>query len=73
MLAIQYYNALRSNQVAVTLIDPGWVATDMGKRAGGEGGMPAEKSVEGIIEQIKKSAYPSSPAFVKFDGSLMPW
>ncbi|CDS02115.1 hypothetical protein [Sporisorium scitamineum] len=73
MLMIQYYNALHANTVAVGLIHPGWVATDM-RNTAGDGGMPVEKSVKGIIEVVEsKLSFENSPLFVKWEGAPLPW
>lgn len=73
MLMIQYYNALQEHRVCVGLIHPGWVATDMGNTAG-DGGMPVEKSVKGIVDIIgSKLTYENSPLFVDWEGRSMPW
>ncbi len=70
---VQYYNALRAHNVAVGLIHPGWVATDMGNTAG-DGGMPVEKSVKGIVEVVEsKLNFQNSPLFVDWQGERLPW
>ncbi|CAO1638009.1 unnamed protein product [Sympodiomycopsis kandeliae] len=73
MMFIQYYNSLQAQEVMVALIHPGWVATDMGKTAG-DGGMPAAKSVAGIVNVVQnKLTFANSPLFVDWQGQAMPW
>lgn len=73
MMFIQYCNSLQAQEVMVALIHPGWVATDMGKIAG-DGGMPAAKSVAGIVDVVQnKLTFANSPLFVDWQGQAMPW
>ena len=72
MVATQFYLALRNDKIAVGLLHPGWVATDMGKGAG-DGGMPIETSVDGLIKTIDALTFETSPWFADWQGKAMPW
>ena len=62
--------AAKERGVAVALIHPGWVRTDMG----GEGGLvSAGESAEGIRARIAEAAPADKPRFVAFDGQDIPW
>ncbi|MFT3729239.1 MAG: SDR family oxidoreductase [Terricaulis sp.] len=61
---------LRDKQIAVTLIHPGMVATDMT----GRNGIPAEESVRGILARIDALQLETSGLFVHAQtGEPLPW
>ncbi len=73
MVAVQLHNELHgSDGFTVVPIHPGWVATDMGRRAG-DGGMPVEKSVAGILKVVDKLRPQNSATFYNYDGTTLPW
>ncbi|KMT65282.1 SDR family NAD(P)-dependent oxidoreductase [Catenovulum maritimum] len=56
--------------IIVTLINPGWVQTDMG---GDEAPMSIEQAVQLMTKSIEKLTQAQSGQFIEADGSLIPW
>jgi len=72
MLAIQYHNELKDEGFTVVALHPGWVATDMGNKAG-SGGMDVNVSAEkclGVIEGLEQK---DSAGFFNYEGKTLPW
>jgi len=70
MLAKGMANDLRSRGVAVVVISPGWVATDMGGPAAPL--QPAE-SVAGMRAVIDRLGLADSGSFFDWQGQILPW
>lgn len=60
---------LRGRKIAVAILHPGFVATDM---TGGGGG-PVEESARGLIERIDEVTLETSGGFWHADGRGLPW
>ena len=60
---------LRSREIAVAILHPGWVSTEM---TGGSG-MPAAESVRGLVERIDQLTLENSGTFWHADGRVLPW
>ncbi len=60
---------LRSKGIAVGILHPGMVATDMT----GHSGIPVKKSVQGLLERIDGLSLESSGTFLHADGKELPW
>lgn len=61
---------LAADQVAVLLMHPGWVATDMG---GASAPLQIEESVAGMLQQVDGLKLASSGSFVDWSGAVIPW
>lgn len=61
--------ALRSRQIGVLLLHPGAVRTRMGPRDG----INPQDAVHGISERVRNFSMADSGAFIKYDGTEMPW
>lgn len=61
---------LRENGIAVVLLHPGYVKTDMTQ---GRGEITPEHSAKGLIEVIEKLDMHSSGSFIDYEGDLLPW
>ncbi|WAR46854.1 SDR family oxidoreductase [Methylomonas rapida] len=61
---------LRARSVGVLILHPGWVKTDMG---GKDALIDVEESVTGMRECIAGFTMAQSGAFLKYDGSVLPW
>ena len=61
---------LASEEMAVAVLHPGWVRTDMG---GPNGLIDSQTSVSGMIEVIRNLDLGSSGGFFNYDGTVIPW
>lgn len=61
---------LKSENIAVQMLHPGWVRTDMGTSSAD---ISAEQSASGIADRLEKLTMDQSGTFVNYDGSPMPW
>ena len=61
---------MRSLGVAVVLLHPGWVRTDMG---GTGADISPQESAAGILNQINMLTLAGSGAFLDYSGRRMPW
>ena len=61
---------LRSEAMAVAVLHPGWVRTDMG---GPNGLIDTETSVSGMVQVIENLTLETSGAFFNYDGTVIPW
>lgn len=61
---------LASENIAVLLLHPGWVQTDMG---GGAAPLQIEESVAGMLAQIDALTLADSGSFVDWSGKALPW
>lgn len=74
MLGINLYHELRPHGIAVVLLHPGQVATDMTRGVSGVGDfITPEMSAAGLIEQLDAVHSGTPPEFRHSDGSLLPW
>ncbi|XP_042881655.1 C-factor-like [Penaeus japonicus] len=61
---------LRSSNILVTSLHPGWVKTDMG---GKNAPLTVEKSILGIINTLHSLNEEYNGEFVQYDGKKLPW
>jgi NAD(P)-dependent dehydrogenase (short-subunit alcohol dehydrogenase family) len=61
---------LRPRGIAVAILHPGWVQTDM---TGGQGLIDAATSAAGLIERLDELTLATSGTFVHESGELLPW
>lgn len=61
--------ALHSREIGVLMLHPGAVAT----RMGAAGGITTKKSVRGIRQVIDDFSLQDTGAFLKYDGTRLPW
>ena len=61
---------LKNENIAVALIHPGWVKTDMG---GPNALIDKDTSVRGMTEVISNLDISSTGNFYNYDGSIIPW
>lgn len=61
---------LRGEGIAVSVVHPGWVATDMG---GNAADLSPDVSAAGIVRVLDKMRAVDSPRFYNYDGSELPW
>jgi NAD(P)-dependent dehydrogenase (short-subunit alcohol dehydrogenase family) len=61
---------LKARDIAVAMIHPGWVRTDMG---GAGADIGAEESAEGIRKVIAGFGMADTGAFYKWNGEIHPW
>ena len=61
--------ALRSRKIGVLMLHPGAVATRMGV----SGGITTEESVRGLRQVIDDFSLSDTGAFIKYDGTRLPW
>jgi NAD(P)-dependent dehydrogenase (short-subunit alcohol dehydrogenase family) len=61
---------LRGEGIAVSVVHPGWVATDMG---GNTADLSPDVSAAGIVRVLDKMRVLDSPRFYNYDGSELPW
>lgn len=61
---------LKPKGIAVALLHPGFVRTDM---TGGNGYISAEESAKGLIEQIHRLSLDTTGAFWHCNGEELPW
>lgn len=61
---------LKSRQISVGIIHPGWVQTDM---TGNTGHVTVEQSVTHIIERINQLNLENSGTFWHANGEILPW
>lgn len=60
---------LKPRQIAVAILHPGMVSTDMT----GHSGIPAAESVQGILERIHQLNLQNSGTFWHGNGEILPW
>ncbi len=61
---------LRSEGIAVQMLQPGWVRSDMG---GSSADISVEESASGIADRIETLSLDQTGAFLNYDGSPMQW
>jgi len=70
MLARGMANDLRGRGVAVVVISPGWVQTDMG---GPSAPLPVAESIAGMRAAIDRLSLADSGSFLDWQGRVLPW
>lgn len=60
----------RHNEIAVLILHPGWVKTDMG---GSNAPMEIPESVQKMRDTIANFSLTQSGAFLRYDGVTLPW
>ena len=70
MLTVAMKNELAERGVAVLLLHPGWVQTDMG---GAHAPIDVQTSVNGMMQRIKELNLENTGTYVQFDGTPVPW
>jgi NAD(P)-dependent dehydrogenase (short-subunit alcohol dehydrogenase family) len=61
---------LRRDHIISVVINPGWVATDMGGRGAS---LPTSESVNSILRVVEKLTMEQSGAFFNYRGEIEPW
>ena len=61
---------LEPEKMAVAVLHPGWVRTDMG---GPNGLIDTKTSVGGMVQVIRNLNLESSGVFFNYDGNVIPW
>ena len=61
---------LEPEKMAIAVLHPGWVRTDMG---GPNGLIDTKTSVAGMIQVIRNLNLESSGVFFNYDGNVIPW
>lgn len=61
---------LKSENIAVQMLHPGWVRSDMG---GSGADISVEESASGIADRLENLVIEQTGTFVNYDGSPMPW
>ncbi|WP_095497463.1 SDR family oxidoreductase [Paraferrimonas haliotis] len=61
---------LKDDDIAVAILHPGWVQTDMG---GPNAWITTEQSVNEMIQQITRLDLSTTGAFINYDGQPLPW
>jgi NAD(P)-dependent dehydrogenase (short-subunit alcohol dehydrogenase family) len=60
----------RANEIAVLILHPGWVKTDMG---GSNAPMEISESVQKMRDTIANFTLAQSGEFLRYDGQVLPW
>ena len=61
---------LKSDEIIVLAVHPGWVQTDMG---GEKAALTPHASVSGIFDVLAKTNLEQSGAFINYKGDILPW
>jgi NAD(P)-dependent dehydrogenase (short-subunit alcohol dehydrogenase family) len=70
MLGVCLAHELADRGIAVVLLNPGWVHTDMG---GKDAPLDPQSSVQGLRQRIEETTLGNSGRFVSWDGTELPW
>ena len=70
MAGMSLAHDLKSHGVAVAILHPGFVQTDM---TGGAGDVPPEVSAKGLIQRIDELSLATSGTFWHAQGQILPW
>jgi len=70
MFSIAMKNELRSSNISIILLHPGWVKTDMG----GPNALitPRESTCE-MIKRVEEQTLDMTGRFIQYDGKALPW
>ena len=70
MLSVKSAAALRADGIAVVMLHPGWVQTDMG---GSSAPLTIAESADSIVRTVDALTLADSGRFIQWDGSDHPW
>lgn len=70
MLGVKTAQALRPEGIAVVMVHPGWVSTDMG---GPNASLTPQQSAAAIHETVGRLTLADSGRFIRWDGQDHPW
>lgn len=70
MLSVMLAEELAGDQIDVTLLHPGWVATEMG---GKEAPLQPRDSATGLLRVIEQLPSGESGQFLDYEGQALPW
>lgn len=70
MWSVKAAVALRDDQIAVVMLHPGWVSTDMG---GPSAQLTPVESATSIVDTVDRLTFADSGRFITWDGSDHPW
>ena len=70
MFSLSMKNELRTRNISLLLMHPGWVQTDMG---GPHAEVSVVESVEGMMKQIGAHSIENTGAYMDFQGKILPW
>lgn len=70
MLSVKTAAALRPDGIAVVMMHPGWVATDMG---GSDADLSIDESCTAMVDTINQLTIGDSGRFIQYDGQDHPW
>ena len=73
-MATRIYAAeLKSDDIKVVALSPGWVATDMGSQGNRSPPLTPQDSVSGCLRVLANLSPADSGKFLRYDGSEIPW
>ncbi len=70
MLSVKTAEALRSDEIGVVMLHPGWVPTGMG---GPNGQLSIDDAARAICETISSLTFADTGRFIQWDGQDHPW
>ncbi len=70
MWSVKAAAALRSERIAVVMLHPGWVSTDMG---GSSADLTPTESARSIVASVDQLTFDDTGRFINWDGSDHPW
>ena len=70
MWSVKAAVALRNEQIAVVMLHPGWVSTDMG---GPSAELTPTESATAIVDSVSRLTFADTGRFIRWDGSDHPW
>ena len=70
MFSLAMKNELKTRNISLVLMHPGWVRTDMG---GPHAEVSVVESVEGMMKQIKHHSIENTGMYMDFQGNILPW
>ena len=70
MFSLAMKNELKTRNISLLLMHPGWVRTDMG---GPHAEVSVVESVEGMMKQIGEHSIENTGTYMDFQGNILPW